>query len=448
MKSIRIGSGAGYAGDRWEPALELLQRGELDYLCFETLAERTIALGQLERLRDPERGYNPWLEARLRCVLHEALERRVPIVSNMGAANPLAAGRVAIALARELGLPRLKVAVLLGDEVGELVRRLDLVMTETGEPVSSLGDRLVSVNAYLGADAILDALRTGADLVLTGRVADPSLFVACQLHGLGWGVEDYSKLGQATVTGHLLECAGQVTGGYFADPGVKDVPDLDRLGFPFADVREDGSVTIGKCDGSGGMVTPATCKEQLLYEVHDPAAYITPDCVADFSGVRMSQVAPDRVSVSGARARPRTATYKASVGYRAGFIGEGHVSYAGIGAADRARLAGEIVKSRLVQRGIATEALRVDLIGLSAVHGAASAPSADPYEIRLRVAGRCARRGDAEALAQEVQTLLTNGPYGGSGDFMQVRELIGVRSVLVPREAVEARVEVLQHGAT
>lgn len=443
MKSIRIGSGAGYAGDRWEPALELVQRGGLDYLCFETLAERTIALGQLERLRDPERGYNPWLEARLRAVLPEALARRVPIISNMGAANPLAAGRAAVAIARDLGIPRLKVAVLLGDEVGELARALDLRMQETGEPLSALGERLVSVNAYLGADSVLAAIDTGADLVLTGRVADPSLFVACQLHGLGWGIEDYSMLGQATVAGHLLECAGQVTGGYFADPGVKDVPDLDRLGFPLADVAEDGGVTIGKCKDTGGCVTLATCKEQLLYEVHDPAAYITPDCVADFSGVRLAQTAPDRVSVTGARARPRTPTYKASVGYRAGFIGEGHVSYAGAGAADRARLAGKIVRKRLELRGIAAEALRVDLIGLSAVHGAASAPAADPYEVRLRVAGRCAKREDAETLAQEVQTLITNGPYGGSGDFMQVRELIGVRSVLVPRDAVTPRVDVL-----
>lgn len=447
MKTIRIGSGAGYAGDRWEPALELLQRGELDYLCFETLAERTIALGQLERLRDPERGYNPWLEARLRAVLPEALARRVPIVSNMGAANPLAAGRAAIAIARDLGIKRLRVAVLLGDDVGALVRKLDLTMQETGEPVSALGDRLVSVNAYLGADAVLAAIDTGADLVLTGRVADPSLFVACQLHGLGWGIEDYSKLGQATVVGHLLECAGQVTGGYFADPGYKDVPDLDRLGFPFADVGEDGAAAIGKCEDTGGMVTLATCKEQLLYEVHDPAAYVTPDCVADFSGVRLAQTAPDRVSVTGARARPRTDTYKASVGYRAGFIGEGHVSYAGAGAADRARLAGEVVRQRLALRQVQTEALRVDLIGLSAVHGAASAPAADPYEVRLRVAGRCARREDAEAIGQEVQTLLTNGPYGGSGDFMQVRELIGVRSVLVPREAVKTRVEMLEGDA-
>ena len=194
MKSIRIGSGAGYAGDRWEPALELLQRGELDYLCFETLAERTIALGQLERLRDPERGYNPWLEARLRCVLPEALARRVPIISNMGAAHPLAAGRAAIAVARELGLPRLKVAVLLGDDVGELVRRLDPVMPDTGERVSALGDKLVSVNAYLGADSILAALRTGADLVLTGRVADPSLFVADLVLAFSPGALDVNLL--------------------------------------------------------------------------------------------------------------------------------------------------------------------------------------------------------------------------------------------------------------
>jgi hypothetical protein len=445
VKSIRLGSGAGYAGDRWEPAAELVERGRLDYLCFETLAERTIALGQLEKLSDPGKGYNPWLRERLAAVLPAARAQGTRIVTNMGAANPAAAAQAALDVARELGLSGFQVAVVLGDDVTGLVRRLDLTMQETGERVSTLGDALISGNAYLGADVIVSALETGADLVITGRVADPSLFVGCMLHGLRWRYDDYSRLGQATVIGHLLECAAQVTGGYFADPGYKDVPDIERLGFPLAEVNEAGEAFVSKAEGSGGCVTLATCKEQLVYEIHDPEAYITPDCVADFSGVRFAELGADCIAVSGARARPRTPTLKASVGYRAGFIGEGHVGYAGPGAAARARLAGDIVRKRLSARGIPIDELRVDLIGISAIHGEASRPVAgDPYEVRLRVAGRCAQREHAAAIGLEVQTLLCNGPSGGSGDFMQVRELIGMRSVLLPRDEVHTRVEILE----
>ncbi len=441
---IRIGCGAGYAGDRWEPALECVERGAIDYLVYETLAERTIALGQLEKLRDPARGYNPMLEPRLTLVLRAALARGVRIVSNMGAANPLAAGEAVLRVARELGVAKLRVAVVLGDDVTEQVRATAAPLMENGEPLDTIKPTMVSANAYLGADAVAAGLATGADVVITGRVADPSLFVGCMLDGLQWRDDDYAKLGQATVAGHLMECAGQVTGGYFADPGFKDVANLARLGFPICEIHADGAAFITKPEGSGGAVTLATCKEQLLYEVHDPARYVTPDCVADFTGVRFSEKARDQVAFAGGRAAPRTATYKVSVGYRAGYVGEGHMTYAGSGALSRAKLAGDIVRERLALRNIQLEELRVDLIGHSSLHGDVSpGENAEPYEIRLRVSGRSRNKLDAAAVGEEVQTLYTNGPYGGASDFMQVKEVVGVRSILLDRGRIKTEVRML-----
>ncbi len=442
--SIRIGCGAGYAGDRWEPALECVERGDIQYLVYETLAERTIALSQLEKLRDSARGYNPMLEARLRLVLKPALARGIRIVSNMGAANPLAAGEAVLKVARELGIAKLKVAVVLGDDVTELVRGIDAPLMENGEPLASIKPLMVSANAYLGADTVAKALATGADVVITGRVADPSLFVGCMLDGLGWSSEDYSWLGQATVAGHLMECAGQITGGYFADPGFKDVANLARLGFPICEMHADSAAFITKPEGSGGAVTLATCKEQLLYEVHDPVRYVTPDCVADFSGVKFNETARDQVSFAGGRAAPRTPTYKVSVGYRAGYFGEGHMTYAGPGALNRAKLAGDIVRERLNLRNVALEELRVYLIGHSSLHAEASrGENSDPYEIRLRVTGHAQNRLDAAAVGEEVQTLYTNGPAGGASDFMQVKEVVGVRSILLDRARVKTDVRML-----
>ncbi len=444
MRSIRIGAGAGYAGDRWEPALELIEKAALDYIAFECLAERTIALGQLDRLRDPDKGYNPFMEDRWRAVLAPAKQRGVRIITNMGAANPLAAARRTLEIAQELGLSELRVAVVLGDDVLDQIRsQPELLMLETGEPVGSLGNSLISANAYLGAEPICDALATGADVVITGRVADPSLFLGAMMHAFGWKADDWPMMGAGTVLGHLLECAGQVTGGYFADPGVKDVDGLDRLGFPFAEVSADGSAFISKPEGSGGAVTPATCTEQILYECGDPSAYITPDCVADFTAVQFAQKQMDHVTVSGARALPRTGFLKTSVCYHAGYIGEGHVGYAGPNARKRAELAAAIVRSRLAQRNLDLEALRIDLIGMNSLHGPASPEEGEPYEVRLRVAARSANRRHAEYVAQETQSLLTNGPAGGGGDFMQVRDLVGVRSVLLPRASVQPWVEVL-----
>ncbi len=443
QERFRIGAGAGFAGDRWEPAVELVERGDIDVIAFECLAERTIARETLALERGQGPGYSPKLEERLAAVLPTCAEKHIRVVSNMGAAAPLAAGRVACAVAAELGLMDFSSAVLLGDDVREqIAARPELELMETGAPLESILPRMAAANAYLGADAVAAAMETGAPVVLTGRVADPSLFVGPMLHAFGWRHDDYARLAQASAAGHLLECAGQVTGGYFADPGVKDVPGLARLGFPFADIGAGGEVEISKVADAGGRVDIRTCSEQLLYEVGDPAAYITPDCVLDMTGIVFTETAADRVRVQGARARPRTDTYKVSVGYFDGYLGEGELSYGGLNAVARARLAGEIVRERLMLRGFGFDDLRTDLIGLDSLHGPGEGRS-EPYEVRLRVAGRTASRAAAEAIGWEVGALYTNGPSGGAGDYANVREILAVQSVLLPRKLVTPRVETL-----
>ncbi|WP_269507308.1 acyclic terpene utilization AtuA family protein [Burkholderia sp. IMCC1007] len=434
---VRIGAGAGYSGDRIEPAVELAEHGQLDYLVFECLAERTIAIAQQARRKDPALGYDPLLDARMHAVLPVAAARGVRIVSNMGAANPRAAARRTAQIAQSLGLAGLKVAAVEGDDVLDVVLRGAFRFEESGEEVAAYRERIVSANAYLGAAPIVDALAAGADVVLTGRVADPSLFVAPLIHAFGWRMDDWDTLGQATVVGHLLECAGQVTGGYFADPGYKDVPNLARLGFPIGEVEADGSVTITKVPHAGGRVSAATCKEQLLYEIHDPARYLQPDVVADFTRVAVVEEATDRVRVTGGRGTARTDTLKVSVAYVDGHIGEGQISYGGPGALARARLALEIVRERLALTGVAATELRFDLIGVDALYGTATpAVRGEPAEVRIRVAGRAASAAEAARIGNEVETLYTNGPAGGGGAFKSTREVIAVQSVLLPRAAV------------
>jgi len=272
--------------------------------------------------------------------------------------------------------------------------------------------------------------------VITGRVADPALFAAPLIHEFGWRMDDWATLGRATVIGHLLECAGQITGGYFADPGYKDVAGLARLGFPIADVQEDGSFFITKVAGSGGAVTLATCKEQLLYEIHNPGAYITPDVVADFTGVRMAQTGDDQVAVSGGTGRPKTDFLKASIGYIDSYIGEGQISYAGPGAAARGQLALDIVAERLRLTGVEYQEIRFDLIGVNALHGGKLSAGPEPYEVRARVAGRTRTMKEAVRIGNEVETLYTNGPAGGAGAWKAAREVVAMVSALVPRSLV------------
>ncbi len=435
-KTIRIGSGSGFQGDRIEPAVLLAAQGNLDYLALECLAERTIALANLRRLKDPAAGYDELLEERLEPLLPLIVRNGTRIITNMGAANPRGAARAAVALARRLGIS-IKVAVVEGDDVlGQLEPGLNIM--ETGKPLSSAGD-LVSANAYLGAEAILPALETRAELIITGRVADPSLFVAPLAYEFGWSLDDWQRLGRATVVGHLLECAGQVTGGYFADPGLKDVPEIAHLGFPFADVAEDGTAIISKVAGTGGLIDARTVKEQLFYEVLDPTAYTTPDVVADFTQVKVEELGGDRVRISHGTGRARTPTFKTSVGYRAGWMGEGEISYAGPNALARARLAGEIVRTRIVDD---IPNLRVDIIGVDAVHRTSFGHTAEPYEARVRVAGTASTRRLAERIGREVEALGTNGPAGGGGFWRSAVEKVGIVSVLLDRARVQSTVTV------
>ena len=441
MNHIRIGAGAGFSGDRIEPAVELAEQGGLDYLVFECLAERTIALAHLERLRDPGAGYDPLLADRFRAVLPACCARGVKVVTNMGAANPLGAAKAIAEISRELGFAGLKVAAVQGDDVLARVLEGDLAFTDREGRVSDLAGRIISANAYLGVEPMVEALAAGADVVITGRVGDPALFLAPMIHAFGWRMDDWTRLGQGTVIGHLLECAGQVAGGYFADPGLKDVADLARLGFPFADVDETGEAMIGKVDGSGGQISVRTAREQLLYEVHDPAAYYQPDVVADFTGVTFAQAGPDRVRVLGGAGRPKTDTLKATVGYRDGFIGEGQISYAAAGCVARARLALEIVEARLKLTGVAASELRFDIIGLDAVRrGGARTDGPEPPEARIRVAGRTESLKEAMRIGQEVESLWLNGPAGGGGATKSAREVIAAASVLIDRTMVRPHV--------
>ena len=440
MKTLRIGSGAGYSGDRIEPAVELAEHGDLDYLVFECLAERTIALAQQARISDPQGGYDPLLSERMRRVLpvvgRQTARRRLRVITNMGAANPVSAALEVRRIASELGLS-LNVVAVVGDDVLSVLQP-DHVL-DNGQTVGSLGERLISANAYLGVDGIIDALHAEADVVITGRVADPSLFLAPQMFEFGWTADDWLRLGRGTLVGHLLECAGQVSGGYFADPGFKDVDDLARLGFPLAEIDADGEAVITKVAGSGGRVSRATCTEQLIYEVHDPAAYLTPDVTADFSQVGFVEEGVDRVRAQGANGRARPEQLKVSVGYLDGWIGEGQMSYGGPGAVARAQLARDVVLKRLELMGVKMQDLRAELIGMDSLHGPRS--SVEPWEVRLRVAARCEDRGDAVRVGNEVETLYTNGPSGGGGASKSLRQVVAVASLLLPRDAVNPRIE-------
>src|SRR5258708_4493792 len=332
MRTIRIGSGAGYSGDRIEPAVELAEKGDIQYLVFECLGERTVALAQQARMKNPDSGYDPLLEDRMRAVLPACAAKGIKIVTNMGAANPVAAARKTAEIAGSMGLSSLKIAAVIGDDVLDACKARDLPIMEFDGTIKQLGNRLLSANAYLGAAPMAEALSAGADVVITGRASDPALFLAPMIHAFGWAMDDWNLLGQGTVAGHLLECARQITGGYFADPGYKNVPDLARLGFPIGEVGEEGPPVTPQVGGSGGAVTAQTCKEQLLYEVHDPTHYIQPDVVADFSQVRVEEIARDRVRVSGGRGTERPETPEGSGGCGDRFIGGGQACSARPGA--------------------------------------------------------------------------------------------------------------------
>jgi len=448
---LRIGCAAGFSGDRTDAASPvvdaLVAAGGPSFLIFETLAERTLALAQLVRRTDPEHGYEPLLDELLRPVLACCLANRIRIVSNFGAANPRGAARRIAALAVELGLAAPRIAVVEGDDVGAAVQR-PLLRDALGASADLDGvmETMVCANAYLGADAIADALVAGADIVVTGRVADPSLTVGPALAHFGWRRDDWDRIARATMAGHLLECGAQVTGGYYADPGYKDVAGMATLGYPIAELDAEGHCTLTKPAGTGGTIDVHTVKEQLLYEVHDPAAYLTPDVVADLSEARVVELGPDRVRIEGVRGHPRPATLKVNVFCEQGWLAEGEISYAGPRAEARARLAAQVLRERLA----ALAPLRVDLIGVASILGddggawLSAQPRGDARDVRLRVAALHDDKSIAERLPREVTALYTCGPAGGGGVRTGLRQRLSTRSCFIPRDRVPARFAMME----
>ncbi len=433
MKTVRIAAGAGFGGDRIEPALDIIKRGNVDYIMFECLAERTIALAQKDKLDDPARGYNPLLEYRFEKILPLLKEHPVKIITNMGAANPRAAADKIASMAEKCGLGGLKIAAVLGDDLLERIALYgDCPLIETGGSLGGL-DGIVSANAYIGAEAIAEALTQGADIVVTGRAADPSLAVGPLVYEFGRAFDDWDFLGKATVAGHLLECAGQASGGYFADPGFKDVPMLWDVGFPIVEFCENGDFSLEKLPDCGGLVSRSTVTEQLLYEIMDPAAYLTPDVTADFSRVTIEDAGRDRVIVKGGTGRSRPDKLKVSIGYSDGWIGEGEISYGGHNAERRAGLAADIMRRRLEGYDINIRELRVDLMGINSLFGEAEMPRPAPAEVRVRVAARVDGKADALIIGREAEAMYTNGPAGGCGARGYARQIVSVASVLVPR---------------
>jgi hypothetical protein len=439
--AFRIGTGAGFSADRLDPAVDLIERGKLDVVVLECLGERTVAFSHRDRMADPERGYNAHLRRRMQALLPVCAAAGTTMITNMGAANPRAAAARTLEIARELGLKGLKIACIEGDDVSALVPRNQPFMDEEGT-LADIDTPVVGMNAYLGADAIIPALEAEADVIIGGRLADPSMFLAPLAHHYHWDATDMPRMGAGTLIGHLLECGMQITGGYFADPGVKDVVDLANCGYPIAEVQSDGSAIITKLDGTGGCVTPATVKEQLLYEVHDPSRYLTPDVTANFSRVQIAVAGSDRVNVSNATGTARPQSLKVTVGFDGGFQGEAGVSYAGPAAQERGRLAVKIVRDRLSRvHGIASD-LRIDLIGVNSLFATAGVSAADAQDVRLHVALRSPVRADAETMLWEIESLLCCGPAGGGGFRGSIVPCVMTKSVLIERERVKPTLSV------
>ncbi len=453
MASAFIGCGAGFSGDRFDAAVPvvatLAQLPGPRFLIYEVLAERTLAIAQRLRREDPNQGYSPFLDRYLPLVLADCHRHGIRIVTNMGSANPVGAARRVLELARQLGLKKLKVAAVTGDDLLAVMTEAQVREQPTLEGIG-LGNRpILAANIYLGAQAVADALAHHADVVLVGRTTDAALSLGPLLHCFGWRADDFDRLAQGTVCGHLLECGAQVTGAYFPDPGFKDVPDLANVGFPIAQVDDNGGLDIFKANDTGGLVNRATVIEQLLYEVHDPHNYLTPDVTLDLGNVEVQDTGADRVRITGAHGKPPPATLKATICVDAGWLGEGEISYAGPNALARAELAARVVQQRCTAIGV-EEMVRVDVLGAGALFDnnarqrrARLSPPQDG-EYRVRAAVRSLERVVAQKVADEVLSLYCSGPAGGAGVRQSVTPQIGTASILVRRKYARPATTILE----
>ncbi len=447
MRTVRIGAGQGFYGDSLLPALDVARYGDVKYISFDTLAELTLAILEKGRKKDPNAGYTKDVVPMMRNLLPICRERGIKLITNAGGINPPAAARAVAQMARELGLKGLKIACVTGDDIYE---RLDELAEqgvtfkdkETGQALGDVRERVLFASVYLGADVIAEALRQGADVVITGRTTDTAQFLGPLIYEFGWGPTEWNKLAQGILLGHLMECSGQVSGGNF-QVGWEAMENLERIGYPIAEVSEDGSFILTKPEGTGGAVTLRTVKEQFLYEIHDPTTYITPDVICDLTTTTLREVGPNRVSVSGTIGRPAPPTLKALLGYADGWMGEGYISFGWPKAYSKAKRAAEIVLRRLEMQGVKPQEVRLEYIGINSLWGALAPEPADEdllNEVRLRIAIRTQNKQDCEVLAREFPPLLLSGPPTASAvaGTPAPRELMGLWSTLIPRELIES----------
>lgn len=438
-KTIRIGSGAGYGGDRIEPAIDLLAKADCDYIIFECLAERTIALANQEKKINPNKGYNPLSLYRFEMILDQYKLKpfKTKIITNMGAANSIALAQEVKQMINDRGL-NLKVAAIMGDDIFD---KLDLSLNtiETNEPLSLYKNQLISANAYIGINGIVEALKQGADIIIGGRIADPSLALAPLVYEFNWKMDDYDYLARGTCAGHLLECAAQVCGGYFFDGVNKEVPNLENLGFPYADISSTGDIIISKLESSGGVVNEMTVKEQLLYEIMDPSNYFTPDVIMDISHASVIQIGINKVQISNVYGKAPNGFYKVSCGITDGYMVEAEISYGGHHCTVRAQKAIDILSYRLCD---ITPPIQFDLIGLNSLYKT-PIERTQLNEVRVRVACKTNSYEEAQRIANEVESLYTNGPAGGGGVRRIIQPIVSILSVLVNREILNEKVVLL-----
>jgi len=449
MKSVRIAGGLGFYGDSWRPIKASIERGNVQYVASDHLAELTLAILQKDRQRDASLGYTRDFAPMLLDLLPMAMPRGVKFILNAGGLNPMAAREVLLNALKKFGI-KLKVGVVLGDSVMERLDEIQaagvsLAHMDTGEDIAVVRERLVFASAYLGARPLVEALDAGADIVLTGRVADAALFLAPMMHELGWRWDDWDKLAQGIVVGHLLECSGQATGGNYGGDW-RAMPDLAHIGYPIAEVWENSEAVISKAPGTGGHVNFDTLREQLLYEVHDPNHYMTPDVDVNMTTLRLEEIGPDEVRVTGATGRPAPHTLKIVAGYEDGVMGQAMIGYAWPDALAKARAAAEIIQQQMREIDLKAEEVVIEYPGYNSIHG----PLADPTyanelnEVYLRIAVRCADKREAAKLGRLFPPLALSGPpfIGGAGGMIEPRGLLGIWPTLAPRDIIEEYVRV------
>jgi Protein of unknown function (DUF1446). len=451
LKTIRIGGGQGFWGDINDAAIHMVKKGELQYLACDYLAELTLSIMQRQRQRNPERGFARDFIEMLRAILQDCQQNNVKVLSNAGGMNVRGAVGEVEKLAGSLNVKGLKIGYVLGDDLLDRLEDLKaqgIAMTnlDDGRDLAEIKDKIVNANVYYGHEPIVECLGMGADLVLTGRATDSSLFLAPLAYEFGWKAHEWDTLARGIMVGHLLECGGQGAGGNF-DYGWRDVPALDDLGYPIAEVGKNGEVVITKAPDCGGLISEQSCKEQLLYEIHDPANYVTPDVVADISRVRLSGIGQDRVRVEDIHGKPRPEMLKLCIGYHAGYKIEGYLPFAWPDALDKAKCAAEIIKKRLDRKGLKADEIRVDYLGVNALHGPlATEPGDELNEVVLRIVLRTSDKKEAQKLVPEIAPLQLNGPPGACffGGRPKVSEIIALWPTLIPRDAVRLTPGILE----